>query len=70
MPTVDRDKKRAEIRANVGDDGVEAYDILSHINDARLHGLEWEWMQTFLTEIKAGGTPYEAAYVASSEWLK
>lgn len=64
------DKARADMVKHLGEDSstVEAFDVFAALCRARQYGLEVEWFETFLADLKAGKVPREAAVGSCHEW--
>lgn len=62
------DSMRDQIIKNMPEATVEAYDVWRCFERARAYGLEVEWFEDFLANIKAGDEPELAAQGACYEW--
>lgn len=59
---------RDELEKSAGPETVEAFDVWRYFEQAARAGMQVEWFETFIADIKAGTSPAAAAWGACREW--
>lgn len=59
---------RSQLEQNADPSTVEAFDVWRYFERAARAGMQVEWFETFISDMKNGTAPCAAAWGACREW--